>query len=36
MEQPGFVPLRLKRNEERRLRAGHLWVFSNEVEVEED
>ena len=26
-------PLRLKRNEERRLRAGHLWVFSNEVDI---
>src|ERR1700676_4234582 len=23
--------LRLKRGEDRRLRAGHLWVFSNEV-----
>ncbi|MFW2366108.1 MAG: class I SAM-dependent rRNA methyltransferase [Desulforhopalus sp.] len=23
--------LRLKRNEERRLQAGHLWIFSNEV-----
>ncbi|MGD8207423.1 MAG: class I SAM-dependent rRNA methyltransferase [Chromatiales bacterium] len=28
-----FPALRLKRNEERRLRAGHLWVFSNEVDV---
>jgi 23S rRNA (cytosine1962-C5)-methyltransferase len=26
--------LRLKRNEDRRLRAGHLWVFSNEVDNE--
>jgi 23S rRNA (cytosine1962-C5)-methyltransferase len=26
--------LRLKRGEERRLRAGHLWVFSNEVDNE--
>ena len=25
--------LRLRRNEDRRLRAGHLWVFSNEVDV---
>jgi len=25
--------LQLKRGEERRLRAGHLWVFSNEVDV---
>src|ERR1700691_281036 len=24
--------LRLKRGEDRRLRAGHLWVFSNEVD----
>ena len=28
-----FAPLRLKRKEERRLRAGHLWVFSNEVDT---
>lgn len=26
-------PLRLKKNEERRLRAGHVWVFSNEVDI---
>jgi len=26
--------LRLKKNEERRLKAGHLWIFSNEVDVE--
>jgi DNA-binding GntR family transcriptional regulator len=25
--------LRLKRNEERRIRAGHVWVYSNEVDV---
>ena len=25
--------LRLKKNEDRRLRAGHLWVFSNEVDI---
>jgi 23S rRNA (cytosine1962-C5)-methyltransferase len=25
--------LQLKRHEERRLRAGHLWVFSNEIDV---
>ena len=24
--------LRLKKNEERRLRAGHIWIFSNEVD----
>ena len=28
-----FAPLRLRKNEERRIRAGHLWVFSNEVDV---
>lgn len=28
-----FAPLRLKKNEERRLRAGHLWVYSNEVDT---
>lgn len=27
------LPLVLKKGEERRLRAGHLWVFSNEVDV---
>ncbi len=26
-------PLRLRRNEERRINAGHAWVFSNEVDV---
>ena len=26
--------LRLKRGEERRLASGHLWVFSNEVDIE--
>ncbi len=26
-------PLRLRRGEERRLRAGHLWIYSNEVDV---
>lgn len=25
-------PIRLSKNEEKRLRAGHLWVFSNEVD----
>lgn len=25
--------LRLKKNEDRRLRAGHLWVFSNEIDT---
>jgi len=31
MELP---PLYLRRNEERRIRAGHLWVYSNEVDNE--
>jgi len=26
-------PLKLKKGEERRLRAGHLWVYSNEIDV---
>lgn len=26
-------PLRLKKNEHRRLRGGHLWVFSNQVDT---
>ncbi|GAB4297533.1 MAG: class I SAM-dependent rRNA methyltransferase [Thiohalomonadaceae bacterium] len=29
-----IAPLLLKKNEERRLRQGHLWVYSNEVNVE--
>lgn len=28
-----LAPLILKKNEERRLRQGHVWVFSNEVDV---
>ena len=28
-----LAPLRLKRREEGRMKAGHLWVFSNEVDV---
>ncbi|MHB8622564.1 MAG: class I SAM-dependent rRNA methyltransferase [Sulfuricaulis sp.] len=27
------IPLRLNKNEDRRLRAGHVWVFSNEVDT---
>ena len=30
---PDYPTLALRRGEERRLRAGHLWVFSNEVDV---
>ncbi|MFA7387005.1 MAG: class I SAM-dependent rRNA methyltransferase [Thiohalobacteraceae bacterium] len=35
---PSEVPaapaaLRLKKNEERRLRAGHLWIYSNEIDT---
>lgn len=28
-----LAPLRLKKHEDRRLRAGHTWVFSNEVDT---
>jgi 23S rRNA (cytosine1962-C5)-methyltransferase len=28
-----LATLRLKKHEDRRLRAGHLWVFSNEVDI---
>ncbi len=28
-----LAPLRLSKNEDRRLRAGHVWVFSNEVDT---
>lgn len=30
---PTYPPLYLRKGEERRLRGGHLWVFSNEVDV---
>ena len=30
---PDYPVLALRRGEERRLRAGHLWVFSNEVDI---
>lgn len=33
-EAPRVRVLRLKRGEERRLSAGHLWVFSNEIDTE--
>jgi len=33
VSQPEYPSLFLKRGEDRRLRAGHLWVFSNEVDV---
>jgi len=29
-----LAPLRLRRNEDRRLRAGHFWVYSNEIDVQ--
>lgn len=29
-----YAPLKLKKGEERRLRAGHLWTYSNEVDVD--
>ena len=32
-EEAAYPALYLKRNEDARLRAGHLWVFSNEVDV---
>src|SRR5438105_4866095 len=31
--EPAARVLRLKRREERRLAAGHLWVFSNEIDT---
>lgn len=29
----GYPELRLKKREEKRLKAGHLWVFSNEIDT---
>lgn len=34
MRDTEYPTLLLRRGEDRRLRAGHLWVFSNEVDVE--
>ncbi len=28
-----YTPLQLKKNEERRLLAGHLWIYSNEIDA---
>lgn len=28
-----YAPLRLRKHEERRLRGGHVWVYSNEIDV---
>lgn len=28
-----YARLRLKKNEERRIKSGHLWVYSNEIDV---
>jgi 23S rRNA (cytosine1962-C5)-methyltransferase len=33
MSAAAWPVLKLKRGEERRLRAGHLWIFSNEVDT---
>ena len=33
MTAPDYPALLLRKGEDRRLRAGHLWVFSNEVDV---
>ncbi|MGF1642081.1 MAG: class I SAM-dependent rRNA methyltransferase [Thiotrichales bacterium] len=30
---PEFAPLRLKKHEDRRIRQGHPWVYSNEVDI---
>jgi 23S rRNA (cytosine1962-C5)-methyltransferase len=32
---PALPELRLKKNEDRRLRAGHAWVYSNEVDTKQ-
>lgn len=33
-DAPALAPLRLKKNEERRIRAGHPWIFSNEIDTQ--
>ncbi len=32
-QSANLVPLRLKKKEDRRLRTGHRWIYSNEVDV---
>ncbi|OGQ23213.1 MAG: SAM-dependent methyltransferase [Deltaproteobacteria bacterium RIFCSPHIGHO2_02_FULL_44_16] len=32
---PSFPILKLKKREERRIEAGHLWIFSNEIDTEQ-
>ena len=34
MPANALPPLRLKKNEDRRLRGGHLWIYSNEVDTD--
>ncbi|MDH5394547.1 MAG: class I SAM-dependent rRNA methyltransferase [Gammaproteobacteria bacterium] len=34
MSQPEFRVLKLKKNEDRRIRSGHLWIYSNEIDSE--
>ncbi len=33
MQIPDLPPLKLKKDQERRLRIGHCWIYSNEVDV---
>jgi hypothetical protein len=30
-----MLTVQLKKNEDRRLRAGHLWIYSNEIDITE-
>lgn len=32
-DSPALASLRLKKNEDRRLKQGHLWIFSNEIDT---
>ncbi|MCL5261103.1 MAG: class I SAM-dependent rRNA methyltransferase [Gammaproteobacteria bacterium] len=33
LHKPEITTIKLKKNEERRLAAGHLWIFSNEIDT---
>lgn len=33
MAQSEYFSVRLKKNEEKRIKSGHLWVYSNEIDV---
>ncbi len=35
VRDPGMSIVKLRKNEERRIQSGHLWIFSNEVDIKQ-